>query len=543
MGGDKSPTCLLYHEGQQMTNLVDVALEYWQAGYNVLPLAPGEKYPVTSWAHWQRRPQSQAWVESRFSGHAGNIAVLGGVTSQPGRRLYPFYLDFDTAPAWRDLRGDLPATRQVSTARGGHAYFFAHRPVRTAQYKRHGFEIRGAKSYVMAPPSVHPTGKQYAFNDVDQPVAVVDSLPICDLDFDAIPADYMQPLPRLVQRILRNDAKTLGRYPTRSEIDAAVIMALTRSGRDLAQIMAILDGASYPSHYRNLPEKRRYAWLLGVYKKCQAAADRPEWAEAQDEITRFRAVVISLQPKEITTSRTGVTDKRVLLAHIGAAQAAGDAGDYHLSERDGSETAQVTGKTFALATNRLRFHGWVSKSTGNVATLAARYALKTDCANLLHSVTGKTVVTECSKFDHFASKSAPDDTPKRAKTGGDSGVFEYGRRNRDGERRGGLGRGPGETFAVLQRAGLALTVNELVDMTGFTRQTVKRHLLRLSTVGLVDVDGDLVSVGEFDTETAGAILGTLNIGEKRRDRHTRQRAAWRQFFKKEEGVVDGEKIG
>lgn len=519
-----------------MTNLVDVALEYWQAGYNVLPLAPGEKYPVTSWAHWQRRPQSQAWVESRFSGHAGNIAVLGGVTSQPGRRLYPFFLDFDTSQAWCDLRGDLPATRQVETARGGHAYFYAHKPVRTQKYPRHGLEVRGLSAYVMAPPSVHPTGKQYAFGDPDQPIAVVDSLPICELAFDAIPTDYSQPLPRIVQRILRCDAEALAKYPTRSEIDAAVIMALTRSGRDLMQIMPIMDSATYPSHYRSLPERQRYRWLLGVFKKCQAAADRPEWAEAQDEITRFRAVVISLQPKQVSTARTGVTDKLVLLAHIGAAQAAGSASDYHLSARDGSEAAQVTPKTFALATNRLRFWGWLGKSNSAVATLAGRYALKTDRANLLHSVTGKKVVTECSKYDRFDAKRAPDDQAK-------SGVFEYGRRGRDGERRGGLGRGPGATFVILQRAGLALTVNELVDMTGFTRQTVKRHLLRLATVGLVDVDGDLVSVGEFDTETAGAILGTLNIGEKRRDRHTRQRAAWRQFFKKEEGVVDGEKIG
>lgn len=45
-------------------------------------------------------------------------------------------------------------------------------------------------------------------------------------------------------------------------------------------------------------------------------------------------------------------------------------------------------------------------------------------------------------------------------------------------------------------------------------------------------------VGEFDAETAGALLGTLGIGVLRRARHERQRAAWRNHFAK--GVQDGD---
>lgn len=512
-----------------MTNLVDTALGYWQVGFNVLPLVPGDKKPIKErWAHWQRKPQPQGWVERRFSGHVGNIAVLGGVTSQPGRRLYPFFLDFDTSQAWCDLRGDLPATRQVETARGGHAYFYAHKPVRTQKYPRHGLEVRGLSAYVMAPPSVHSTGKQYAFFDPDQPIAVVDSLPIVELSFDDL-TDYSQPLPRIVQRILRCDAETLAKYPTRSEIDAAVIMALTRSGRDLMQIMPIMDSATYPSHYRSLPERQRYRWLLGVFKTCQAAADRPEWAAAQEELTRFRVFVVGLQPKQVTMSRTGVTDKRVLLAHISAAQAAGNPADYHLSVRDGSESAQVSGETFSLATKRLASHGWVSKSDSAIASLAGRYRL--DVTNSVHSVT-EGVVTECTEFDQNGVKRVPDDE-------GAHGVFEYGRRNRDGARRGGLGRGPRETYQAIWRLGHGATVDELCELTGFARRTVTRHLLRLATVGMVDFEGGIAGIGEFDTETAGAILGTLGIGDKRRDRHTRQRAQWRQLLGK--GVEHGEK--
>ena len=501
--------------------ILNAALAYHEAGYNLVPLLPREKTAAQPWQRWQRKPQPTSWVERTFANHDGNLAALGGVTCIPNGRRFPWYLDCDEPTTWAELAPEL-RTRKVRTVRGGNAWYVSSKPVRTQKHA--GFEIRGAKAYVMAPPSTHPTGLVYQFVDVDEPVALVDELPFCELTFDDIPETYHTALPRLAQRILRSDTATLARYPTRSEIDGALVLSLVNAGRDFAQIMAIMDGATYPSHYRSLPESRRFGWLLGCYEKCRALGDTPEWQASQASLTAFRAYVVNLAPSRITTARTGVVDKRALLAHVSAAQAAG-ANDYHLSARDGSEAAQVTPETFGLATRRLAFHGWLEKSNDSTLTLAGRYRLAGERANSVHSHTGQ-VVWECTEFD-AQSVTAHDET----------GVFEYGRRNRDGERKGGLGRGPGETYGWIVRFH-GSDIPELAAVTGFTRQTVRRHVLRLATVGLVDVDGDTVMVGEFDAETAGALLGTLGIGVLRRARHERQRAAWRNHFAK--GVQDGD---
>jgi hypothetical protein len=496
--------------------ILEQALAYNRAGYNVIPLIPNDKIPVGAWRFWQTRAQSAAWVERTFAAHDGNIGTLGGVTSTPGGRLYPFYLDFDDRGAYGELAPECPPTRRVETRRGGHVWLFAHAPVRSKAYKRHGFEVRGVGQYVMGPPSIHPSGLRYEFTDELATVAVADTLPFVDLEFDSIPETYTPNLPRLAQRILHSDEKTLSAYPTRSEIDAALVMALVNSGRDLAAIKGLMDAASYPSHYRSLPESRRFGWLFGVVEKCKALGNRPEWEQAQSELATFRAFVVTLPAKLVTTARTGVVDKKTLLAHISTAQAAGRF-EYQLSARDGAELAQVKPDTFAVASNRLAFHGWIAKREQAVATCAQRFELARDRIGTLPYTDG--IVWECP--DVVSSPRSQDDM---------GGVFEFGRRDKQtGLRRGGLGRGPAETWAALGRLG-PCALDELQEATGFCRATVRRHVMRLESVGLVDFDGATVNRTALDVQDAGAILGTLGIADKRRSRHIAQRAAYRGRF-------------
>ena len=484
--------------------ILNAALAYHEAGYNLVPLLPREKTAAQPWQRWQRKPQPTSWVERTFANHDGNLAALGGVTCIPNGRRFPWYLDCDEPTTWAELAPEL-RTRKVRTVRGGHAWYVSSKPVRTQKHA--GFEIRGAKAYVMAPPSTHPTGLVYQFVDVDEPVALVDELPFCELTFDDIPENYHTALPRLAQRILRNDAATLARYPTRSEIDGALVLALVNAKRDLAEIVAILDGATYPSHYRSLAEKQRYRWLFGTYSKCKELGDTAEWAASQAELAQCRAFIVALPHAEITTRRTGVTDKAVLLAHIGAAQAAGSFA-YHLSERAGCEAAQCGNVTFTRATGRLVLAGWLAKREPSTLTLARRFELVR--TNFRHSHT-TPVVCECLNRD----------TSARA-----AGVFEYHRKAS-----GGVGRGPGETFAALQRLGAA-SHDELAQATGFALRTVKRHVLVLVSVGLADETGGVVSPTGVDGELVGDWLGTLRIGPTRRARHERQRAARRAYFAK-----------
>ena len=60
--------------------------------------------------------------------------------------------------------GELPATVEVITARGRHLYFkMPDMPVRNSAGKiAAGIDMRGDDGYVLAPPSVHPSGTRYA---------------------------------------------------------------------------------------------------------------------------------------------------------------------------------------------------------------------------------------------------------------------------------------------------------------------------------------------------------------------------------------------
>jgi hypothetical protein len=60
----------------------------------------------------------------------------------------------------------LPATVESITARGRHIFFLCPgRPVRNSAGKlAPGVDVRGDGGYVLAPPSIHPTGKAYCWS-------------------------------------------------------------------------------------------------------------------------------------------------------------------------------------------------------------------------------------------------------------------------------------------------------------------------------------------------------------------------------------------
>jgi hypothetical protein len=127
---------------------------YAARGWPLLVCRPSGKEPVTLHgvkdatsdpnviAGWLRR-----WPE-------GNLAVACGA---PG----PQVLDIDNPEAVpADLRERLRSAPRVATARGWHLYF-AGTDERTVALD-YG-ELRGRGSYVLVPPSIHPSGREYVW--------------------------------------------------------------------------------------------------------------------------------------------------------------------------------------------------------------------------------------------------------------------------------------------------------------------------------------------------------------------------------------------
>jgi hypothetical protein len=144
-----------------------VALGYLRRGWSVIPMEPGGKRPLVAWRAFQTSLASAEVVEGWFTRWPG--ANVGLVT---GRVSGLVVLDVDarhgggkSLAALEQEHGALPVTLEASTGGGGRHLYFRHPgpPVMNRVGLRPGIDVRGDGGCVVAPPSVHPSGRRYAW--------------------------------------------------------------------------------------------------------------------------------------------------------------------------------------------------------------------------------------------------------------------------------------------------------------------------------------------------------------------------------------------
>jgi hypothetical protein len=146
--------------------MVRTALTLAQRGRAVFPCRPFDKRPATANGCKDATTDFDTirewWLrEPRF-----NIAIATGAISGI------WVIDVDGLDAEAELRklerahDELPATVEVITARGRHIYFKTPKtPIRNSTSKiGQGIDVRGDGGYVLAPPSVHPSGRRYTWS-------------------------------------------------------------------------------------------------------------------------------------------------------------------------------------------------------------------------------------------------------------------------------------------------------------------------------------------------------------------------------------------
>ena len=124
-----------------------------QAGYSPIPVhgnnAPSEpKRPAGSWRAFQGRIATETEIEYGFN---DKVTALGIVCGRVSRLLV---IDFDDVLRYQRFCRHLPQyaeTYTVKTKRGFHLYFRTSEKVPTHQFD--GGDIKGERSYVVAPPS------------------------------------------------------------------------------------------------------------------------------------------------------------------------------------------------------------------------------------------------------------------------------------------------------------------------------------------------------------------------------------------------------
>jgi Bifunctional DNA primase/polymerase, N-terminal/Primase C terminal 1 (PriCT-1) len=156
--------------------MIRTALALAERGLRVFPCRPRDKRPAT--ANGLKDATTEPSTIETWWRHEPdlNVAIATGAAS----RL--FVIDVDGLDAEVGLRkleaehGALSPTVEVITARGRHVYLqWPDCPVRNSASKiAPGIDVRGEGGYVLAPPSVHPSGRCYAWS-VDCHSAIADA--------------------------------------------------------------------------------------------------------------------------------------------------------------------------------------------------------------------------------------------------------------------------------------------------------------------------------------------------------------------------------
>ena len=148
-----------------MSALLDTALSLASRGLHVFPCKPRDKRPAV-FEGLKRATIDQNVIIGWWRSTEYNIGLATGEQSRV------FVVDVDGLDAEAELKkledqhSALPHTVESLTARGRHVYFaWPDRPVRNSAAKiAPGIDVRGEGGYVLAPPSVHPSGKVYAWS-------------------------------------------------------------------------------------------------------------------------------------------------------------------------------------------------------------------------------------------------------------------------------------------------------------------------------------------------------------------------------------------
>lgn len=134
--------------------LIDQALGWLQIGIGVIPCQPKSKIAAVPWKNYQTKLPTQYEVDNWFSSGNPNLAIVTG-----WRGLV--VIDFDSLEWYQTWRGLYHIdTYAVATGRGVHVYLFCDENIKSGTLPGIG-DLKAAGGYVLASPSVHPSGAVY----------------------------------------------------------------------------------------------------------------------------------------------------------------------------------------------------------------------------------------------------------------------------------------------------------------------------------------------------------------------------------------------
>lgn len=151
------------------------AHEYRRLGWSVIPIRTREKVPLVAWETYQSRRASEAEIDAWFQRHPdANIGIVTGeISNLVVLDIDPQHGGAQSLDELESRNEPLPRTVEAITGGGGrHLYFtYPPRPLRNRAGLVAGLDLRGQGGMVVAPPSIHPSGRAYAWAPGRDPAA------------------------------------------------------------------------------------------------------------------------------------------------------------------------------------------------------------------------------------------------------------------------------------------------------------------------------------------------------------------------------------
>jgi Bifunctional DNA primase/polymerase, N-terminal/Primase C terminal 1 (PriCT-1) len=143
------------------------AAEFLKRCWSVLPVRAHDKRPLIAWEPLQSaRPSAgdlndwfRRWPDANIgivTGEISNLIVVDVDPKHGGEH---------SLERLQQRFGSLPSTVESETGGGGRHLYFAHPGIvcRNRAGLAQGIDLRGDGGYVVAPPSVHPSGRRYVW--------------------------------------------------------------------------------------------------------------------------------------------------------------------------------------------------------------------------------------------------------------------------------------------------------------------------------------------------------------------------------------------
>jgi hypothetical protein len=144
---------------------LEAAKRYLAKGWSVAPLRPRDKRPLIAWRDLQDEPADETRLAEWFARWPdANVGIVTGeVSNLVVLDVDPKHGGDDTLSRLERRYRPLPLTVEARTGGGGRHFYFTHPGflIRNRAGLAQGIDLRGDGGYIVAPPSIHPSGGRY----------------------------------------------------------------------------------------------------------------------------------------------------------------------------------------------------------------------------------------------------------------------------------------------------------------------------------------------------------------------------------------------